>query len=563
MENIFQLLAATATSAPDDIALINENMKFSYQSLTRLSERVRDAVIELGLEKLDRVAIFLEKRFEAAAAIFGAACAGVVFVPINPQLKPHQVRHVIRDSGARLLITTIARYPAFIDELGNIPLHVLLCDSKREDEDEELAGAEHTLHRWGDLVLGDIGRKQSWRVIDQDPAAILYTSGSTGAPKGIVLSHENLRAGALSVNQYLGNTADDVILSLLPLSFDAGLSQLTTSVAAGARLILHNYLRPYEVVNVCKLHRVTSITAVPPLWMQLALADWTDQKATANLRVFANTGGHMPRDLLSRLRQIFPQAKPYLMYGLTEAFRSTYLPPDQVDERPESIGKAVPNAEIHVLRPDGTACDADESGELVHRGAFVTLGYWNDPERTALRFRPFPAVLPGIPPRDIAVWSGDTVKMDRDGFLYFIGRTDEMIKTSGYRVSPTEVEEIIYGSGLVKENAIAGLPHPVLGQAIAAFVVPTTQPFARSHLLAHCRKHLPTYMVPSLVIEMDELPRNMNGKIDRKELAARHMSHFVGAGTKGQSASPAIHDQEFEMSEMNKNKMAVAPEAVE
>ena len=226
-------------------------------------------------------------------------------------------------------------------------------------------------------------------------AAILYTSGSTGLPKGVVLSHRNLIAGAESVSHYLGNTADDVILSALPLSFDAGFSQLTTAFSVGAHVVLLNYLLPADVVRLCSRHRVTGLTCVPPLWVQIADQDWPTE-AAENLRYFANTGGRMPKAALDRLRSLFRRAKPFLMYGLTEAFRSTYLDPAEVDRRPDSIGKAIPNAEVLVVRPDGSLCGPGEQGELVHRGALVAMGYWNDPEQTAERFRPAPAREPGL-----------------------------------------------------------------------------------------------------------------------------------------------------------------------
>jgi acyl-CoA ligase (AMP-forming) (exosortase A-associated) len=281
--------------------------------------------------------------------------------------------------------------------------------------------------------------------IDSDVAAILYTSGSTGRPKGVVLSHRNLVAGATSVASYLHNNADDTLLAVLPLSFDAGFSQLTTAFLVGARVVLLNYLLPRDVLQAMVRERVTGLTAVPPLYLQLVGLTWPESIAD-HLRYFANTGGRMPRETLDQLRARVPAAKPYLMYGLTEAFRSTYLPPEEVDRRPDSIGKAIPNAEILVLRDDGSPCEVDEPGELVHRGALVGMGYWNDIEKTAERYKPLPVHAPGreaglvLP--EIAVFSGDTVRQDEDGFLYFIGRRDEMMKTSGYRVSPTEVEEI-------------------------------------------------------------------------------------------------------------------------
>jgi acyl-CoA ligase (AMP-forming) (exosortase A-associated) len=371
-------------------------------------------------------------------------------------------------------------------------------------------------------------------VIDDDMAAILYTSGSTGKPKGVMLSHRNMVAGAKSVAGYLENCADDTLLAVLPLSFDAGLSQLTTGFHASARVVLLNYLLPGDVVKTLAQERVTGLTAVPPLYIQLSQIQWPASIAT-HLRYFANTGGRMPLETLKLLRAKLPSTKPYLMYGLTEAFRSTYLPPEEVDRRPDSIGKAIPNAEILVLRPDGTPCGPNEPGELVHRGALVGMGYWNDPEKTAERYKPLPTGVGGreagmvLP--EIAVFSGDTVRMDGEGFLYFIGRKDEMIKTSGYRVSPTEVEEMLYGTKLVGEVAAFGIGHPTLGQAIVVMATPSGDGTLDIDLLmAECRKHLPAYMVPAKIVACPgPLPRNPNGKIDRKTLAGQYEEELAGA----------------------------------
>jgi acyl-CoA ligase (AMP-forming) (exosortase A-associated) len=377
--------------------------------------------------------------------------------------------------------------------------------------------------RWDDLLAAP--PRGGHRVIDTDMAAILYTSGSTGRPKGVVLSHRNMVAGAKSVASYLGNGPHDTLLAALPLSFDAGFSQLTTAFYSGARVVLLNYLLPRDVLRAIERERVTGLTAVPPLYIQLAQLEWPAAIGDS-LRYFANTGGRMPRETLEQLRRRVPKAQPFLMYGLTEAFRSTYLPPEEVDRRPDSIGKAIPNAEILVLREDGTECGPDEPGELVHRGALVGQGYWGDAEKTAERYRPLP---PGVGGREaglqlpeIAVFSGDTVRRDAEGFLYFVGRRDEMIKTSGYRVSPTEVEEVLYATQLVGECVAFGVDHPMLGQAIQ---VVATAPDGSDGvdvdaLLAACRQRMPVYMVPAGVQTLPgPLPRNPNGKIDRKLLA--------------------------------------------
>ncbi|HEU5481337.1 MAG TPA: AMP-binding protein, partial [Candidatus Tumulicola sp.] len=257
------------------------------------------------------------------------------------------------------------------------------------------------------------------------------------------------------------------------------------------------------------------------------------------LRYFANTGGRMPLETLKALRARVPRAKPFLMYGLTEAFRSTYLPPEEVDRRPDSIGNAIPNAEILVLRPDGTRCQPNEPGELVHRGALVGLGYWNDPEKTAERYRPLPGREAGLVLPEIAVFSGDTVRMDDEGFLYFVGRRDEMIKTSGYRVSPTEIEEALYATGRVGEAAAFGVPHPSLGQAIVVVATPRNGLALEAHdLVAHCREMLPAYMVPAIVdVRTGLLPRNPNGKIDRKAIGAEFEHRFENATQRAEPRS--------------------------
>jgi acyl-CoA ligase (AMP-forming) (exosortase A-associated) len=362
------------------------------------------------------------------------------------------------------------------------------------------------------------------RMIDADMAAILYTSGSTGKPKGVVLSHRNLVAGAQSVASYLELTPQDRILSVLPLSFDYGLSQLTTAFLAGASVVLMNHLFARDIVKMVAAERITGLAAVPPLWIQLAALAWPRPNT---LRYLTNSGGAMPRTTVGALRAALPDARLFLMYGLTEAFRSTWLPPCELERRPDSMGRAIPNAEVMVVRPDGTPCAPNEAGELVHRGALVALGYWNDPAKTAERFRPAPGQDPALPLTEMAVWSGDTVRMDEEGYLYFIGRSDDMIKVSGYRVSPTEVEEAAHASGQVAEAAAFGVPHPALGQAIVLLAVAREEGFDAAALLKQCQRSLPAYMVPAHVeLRSGQLPRNPNGKIDRKLLQQPFLTMF-------------------------------------
>jgi acyl-CoA synthetase (AMP-forming)/AMP-acid ligase II len=306
------------------------------------------------------------------------------------------------------------------------------------------------------------------------------------------------------------------------------MNQLTTMCLVGGLTVLMNHLFPRDVVAMVEKERITGLAAVPPLWIQLSQLPWP-ASAGEHLRYFTNSGGHLPKETLKALRAALPKTKPFLMYGLTEAFRSTYLPPDEIDRRPDSMGKAIPNAEIFVVRPDGTPCAPHEPGELVHRGVHVSLGYWNDPARTAERFKPVPGQDPRLPLTEMAVWSGDTVKMDEDGYLYFVGRSDEMIKTSGYRVSPTEVEEMLFSTRLVGEAAAFGVPHPTLGQAIAVVATPADGVALDAATLKRiCQEKLPGYMVPGHIeIAHTPLPRNANGKIDRKRLATERQDLFT------------------------------------
>jgi acyl-CoA ligase (AMP-forming) (exosortase A-associated) len=518
---LHELPLASAQRTPDALALSFDARSMPYAKLAMQMQAFAGGLAGLGLARAERVGIYLDKRFETVIAMFGAAAAGGVFVPLNPLLKPDQVAYILRDCNVRVLVTSDRRLALLGDAIRACPdlRHVVLIDEHEGDA----ATAGPAVHAWSDVCAATA--RKTHRVVDADMAAILYTSGSTGRPKGVVLSHRNMVLGAKSVASYLDNRADDTLLAVLPLSFDAGFSQLTTAFYAGARAVLLNYLLPRDVLTAMERERVTGLTAVPPLYIQLSQLPWPESIATY-LRYFANTGGRMPLETLTRLRAKAPAAKPFLMYGLTEAFRATYLPPDEVDTRPDSIGKAIPNAEILVLREDGTRCDANEPGELVQRGALVALGYWNDPEKTAERFRPLPAALrpsaAGLTLPEIAVFSGDTVREDDEGFLYFIGRRDEMIKTSGYRVSPTEIEEVLYATGLVAEAAAFGVPHPSLGHAIVVIVTSKTDAaLEKTALIAACRERLPLYMVPQTFdIRTGPLPRNPNGKIDRKLLAA-------------------------------------------
>ncbi len=515
---LHELVFNAAARAGGALALSDGRGALDYAGLANQVQGFSAGLRQLGLPRAGRVGIYLDKRLETVVASFGAPAAGGVMVPMNPLLKPEQVAYIARDCNVQVLVTSPERAALLAPVLPQCPdlRHVVLTQAPAQP----LALPPGlVLHAWADLLAA--APCPGHRVIDTDLCSILYTSGSTGRPKGVVLSHRNMVAGAKSVASYLNNGAHDTLLAALPLSFDAGFSQLTTAFHVGARVVLLNYLLPRDVLRAMEREKVTGLTAVPPLYIQLTQLDWP-ASIDAHLRYFANTGGRMPRETLNLLRQRVPSAKPFLMYGLTEAFRSTYLPPEEVDRRPDSIGKAIPNAEILVLREDGSECAPDEPGELVHRGALVGQGYWNDAEKTAERYKLLPGREAGLMLPEYAVFSGDSVRKDAEGFLYFIGRRDEMMKTSGYRVSPTEVEEILYATKLVGECVAFGVDHAALGQAIqvVATAPDGTAALDVQALLAQCRIRMPAYMVPQgITAQAGPLPRNPNGKIDRKLLS--------------------------------------------
>jgi acyl-CoA ligase (AMP-forming) (exosortase A-associated) len=449
------------------------------------------------LEPGDRVASWLAKTRLACLLPLAAARAGLIHVPVNPVLKRVQAAHILDDSGARLLIAGAGR--AGTIEAGDLPEGCALAIE--EDEGTALLDFDEPLPP-----------------SNRDPgelAAILYTSGSTGRPKGVMLSHANLWLGAISVAHYLRLTPDDRTLCLLPFAFDYGQNQLLSTWAAGGCAIPLDNLTPRDVIRAVGRHDVTTLAGVPPLWVQLVEAEWPPEDA-ARLKRLTNSGGRLTEPLVRKLRALFPQADLYAMYGLTEAFRSTFLDPALIDAHPDAIGGAIPFAEVMVVRPDGGVAAEGEPGELVHAGPLVAHGYWRDPERTAQRYRPAPAasMLGGM-----AVWSGDTVMRGADGLLRFVGRDDEMIKTAGNRVSPTEIEEAAVASGAAAEAVALGVPDERLGQAIVIVARPAGEDAERV-LRDHFRLQLPNFMQPRELIWRAELPRNPNGKLDRAAIRA-------------------------------------------
>lgn len=521
---LHQLLIQQASYSPSKTAITHRKNSWNYQQLSHLVEKQAQALLGVNLKPQHRVAIYLPKQIETVTSFLSISLAAGVFVPINPVLKSAQVRHILNDCNVQILITSKSRLQSLTAILENCPdLHTIIL-AENEAPDNDNYPAQHILG-WQDF-LNHCNNQALPTVIDTNMAAILYTSGSTGKPKGVVLSHYNIVAGAQSVADYLHITEKDKLLAVLPFSFDYGLNQLTSSLLQGATCVLLDYLLPRDVIKALEKHSITGLAAVPPLWSQLAALKWPET-INQHLRYMTNSGGKMPKAILDAICKKVPDSQFFLMYGLTEAFRSTYLPPEQITLRPDSMGKAIPNAEILVVREDGSLCAPHEPGELVHRGSLVAMGYWNDLEKTAIRFKPAPNQIAGLPLTEIAVWSGDQVTVDEEGYLYFVGREDDMLKTSGYRVSPTEIEEVIYSSGLVKEAAAIGIPHETLGQSIIVILSTDDEDLVNeAQLIDLCRSQLANFMVPTKIIVLAELPKNPNGKIDRKKLVSQFSNHL-------------------------------------
>jgi len=522
---LHNLLFDKLDTSCDKDAVVHKNYRATYRQLAEQVQLQANSLQSLDLKRQQRVAVYLPKQIETVSSFLAISAAGGVFVPINPVLKAPQVAYILNDCNVKILITSKSRLQSLQTALHDCTdIHTIIL----VDQDSDVSCLKtHQVINWKTYnQLTEDHTPKLVELIDTDMAAILYTSGSTGKPKGVVLSHRNIIAGAESVAEYLRIQASDRLLAALPFSFDYGLNQLTTCLLMNATCVLMDYLLPRDVVTALAKYQITGLAAVPPLWAQLADLNWPESIAS-HLRYMTNSGGKMPKAVLQKLQSKTPNSEFFLMYGLTEAFRSTYLPPDQIDIRPDSMGKAIPNAEILVVREDGSPCAPHEPGELVHRGSLVSLGYWNDPAKTVERFKPSPSQLSGLPLTEIAVWSGDTVTMDEEGYLYFVGRKDDMIKTSGYRVSPSEIEEVIYASGFVKEAAALGIEHATLGQAVVVVVNPQADiEFNPQLLIDCCKSQLPNFMVPTKIEVLAELPRNPNGKIDRKTLSQQFANLF-------------------------------------
>jgi acyl-CoA ligase (AMP-forming) (exosortase A-associated) len=513
------MLRRSTERYPQKEALVHGTQRLSYSDVDNTVTNLASGLTVAGLQRGDRIGIWLEPSVAQTVSIFAANRANAAFVPINHVLFPEQAAHIIADCGMKALITTRSRASAVSALVGNIAslcFFVVLEDGQPGECQLPTYSFEQLCASVPAKPLADVG-------IEKDLAAILYTSGSTGKPKGVMLTNAQVMAGASIVSTYLDITEAERILAILPFSFDAGMNQLMTAFQQGATLVLLNFAFAREIVQTLAQENITALAGVPTLWTLLAQPQsGLNKTPLPHLRYITNTGGAMPQTVLATLRKCLPTTRIFLMYGLTEAFRSTYLPPEELDRRPTSMGKAIPNTEILLVNEHGQPCKPGEVGELVHRGPTVSLGYWGKPELTNQVLRPHPFIAPELQDGEKVCYSGDLVKMDEEGFLFYVGRRDAMIKSSGYRISPTEVEEVLFQSGRVRGAAVIGVPDEVLGQHVKAFVVPKDQDAADADaLIAFCAEKLPRYMVPKSVEYIDELPKTSSGKVDYPTLRNR------------------------------------------
>ena len=553
-------LRTSAERFPQSEALVDGDTRLTFAQLTTRVERLAAGLQQVGVERGERVGVLLEPGVQLAESLYAISAAQAVFVPMHHSLKPEQVAHVINDCGIRLLITAAERTHELIDVPATCPTFEQTVVSAAAD-----AAAEPSPLDYETLIATERIGPPAEVAIGRDLCAILYTSGSTGKPKGVMLSHDNMLAGAGIVSDYLGIHGGDRLLAALPFSFDAGLNQLTTAVQQGAALVFVRFRFARDIVSVLAKERITGLGGVPPLWNLLAQRNSGLAKTDLpHLRYITNTGGAMPQKTLAALRAALPGTDVVLMYGLTEAFRSTYLPPAELDRRPTSMGRAIPNTEILVVNEAGDICQPGEPGELVHHGPTVSLGYWGQPELTQKVLRPHPSPPPGSGDAGPRVcYSGDIVRTDEDGFLYFLGRRDNLIKSSGFRVSPSEVEDALFQTGFVQAAAVVGAADEMLGQKIIAYVVlkeadqatdqttATGRPTAatangrptEADILTATATRLPRHMVPSRLEIRPALPRTSSGKTNyallREEAGGRCESGASAARPRQTDTQPA------------------------
>ena len=514
---VHNFLENSAARFPDKTALICDNKRLTYRQLNDSADQLAAALIAKGIKRQDRVVIFLENSIESVISLYGILKAGAIFVILNPGMKAGKINFIFKDSGARAVITHAVKESILKVALSDVSEmeHIIWCGKSpavgpfgeiktSTTWDSQFSGA-HT----GSPRLG-------YKIIDIDLATIIYTSGSTGEPKGVISAHCNVVAAATSITTYLENSADDIVLNTLPLSFDYGLYQAFMVPLFGGTLVLEkSFVFPIKTIELLVKEKVTGFPIVPTMAAILSQMDSLPKFDLSSLRYISNTAAALHVSYIKKLQSQFPGVTIFSMYGLTECKRTLYLPPEELERRPSSVGIAIPNEEVFIFDDQGKELGPGEIGELVVRGSNVMQGYWNRPEETAKTFRP------GRYRGEVFLYTGDLFKKDDEGFLYFVGRKDDMIKTKGERVSPKEIENCLCSMPGVVEAAVLGVPDDILGQAVRAYIVTVKETTLTSdQIMKYCSTHLEPFMVPKYVDFRETLPKNPSGKIDKKVLKA-------------------------------------------
>jgi long-chain acyl-CoA synthetase len=504
-------LQNSAARTPDKVALVFQEQRLTYQKMDAQANRLAQALLDHGVQRGDRVAIYLPNSVEAAVAIFAILKAGAVFSVINHTTKLDKLVYILNDCRATVLVTQARRLGMLEGLQDRVPSlkSVVLCG---KGADKAVEGRNEFLS-FEALQQTYPNQLPAQKCIDVDLACLIYTSGTTGEPKGVMSTHYNVVAAASSIIQYLENVPEDVVINVLPLSFDYGLYQLLMTFKFGGTLVLErSFAYPAAVLKLMETERVTGFPGVPTIFAILLQMDLSKYDLSS-LRYITNTAAALPPSHILQLRQKFPWATLYSMYGLTECKRVSYLPPEELDRRPGSVGIAIPNTEVWIVDEDGNRVGPGVVGELVVRGSHVMRGYWEKPAATAKCYRPGP--ISG----ERVLYTGDLFKMDEEGFLYFVARKDDIVKSRGEKVSPKEVENVLYSLDGVVEAAVIGVPDEILGEAIKAFVVRRDDnTLTERDVLKHCRQHLEDFMVPKYVEFRSELPKTASGKIKKTGL---------------------------------------------
>ncbi len=520
MRFVHEFLSRSAGRTPDKTALVCADRRYTYGQLNESARRVATALVMFGLKPHDRVVLYLENSVESVVAIFGILKAGGTFVVVNPNTKAKKLGHILNDSGAMALIASGNKCAVVADSLDTPP--PLRCIVWVKGDDGMAACRAIATHPdlrtcpWEDLLVDAGGEDvlHAIDLIDVDLATIIYTSGSTGVPKGVMSAHHSMVSVTRSIASYLRLQPDDIILNMLPLAFDYGLYQIIMAFYAGATVVLEkSFAYPYRIVELLETEKITGLPLVPTIAVILMKLENSLKNGLPHLRYITNTGDTLPIHLTGKLRRIFPATAIYSMFGLTECKRVSYLDPAEIDNRPASVGKAIPNARVSIVDDHGNRVGPHEVGELVVRGDNVMQGYWRSPEETARVFKPDAATGGTV------LHTRDLFKMDEDGFLYFMGRKDDIIKTKGERVSPLEIESFLRQIDGVVQAAVIGVPDEIAGHIVKAFVVlDRASQLTEEKILKTCQQHLEVLLVPQIIEFRDTLPTSDRGKIDKTKL---------------------------------------------